>query len=413
MEYGCIGEHLKHSFSKEIHASFADYNYDICEIPREKLVDFINERNFCGINVTIPYKELVIPYLDEIDGAAREIGAVNTIVNRGDRLCGYNTDFYGMKDLILHEGIELAGKNVAILGTGGTAKTARQVAKVLDAKEIYMVSRSAGAGVISYEQLYCQRYDVQIIINTTPVGMYPNLDAYPVDLSNFPNLCGVIDAVYNPLRTKLILAARKLGIKSSGGLYMLVAQAARACEIFLDIEIEKEKVESVYRKILRSKENVVLVGMPACGKTTVGQILSQNLGTELVDTDDLIENEYKMSIRDIFERYGEAEFRKIETHIIKEKVALLNNKIISTGGGAVLSPKNIDALKMNGRIYLIDRPLEQLIPTDSRPTASTRGAIEKRYKERYDIYHSCADRVIPVTGDAQSVAGAIMEDLKA
>lgn len=410
MEYGCIGEHLKHSFSKEIHASFADYNYDICEIPREKLDAFLTERNFCGINVTIPYKESVIPYLDEIDDAAREIGAVNTIVNRGGRLCGYNTDFYGMKDLILHEGIELAGKKVAILGTGGTAKTARQVAKSLAAKEIYMVSRSVGTGVISYEHLYAECSDVQVIINTTPVGMYPNLYATPIDLARLPKLCGVIDAVYNPLRTMLVSGARQLGIKSNGGLYMLVAQAARACEIFLEKQIQKDEVERVFRNISRAKENIVLVGMPASGKTTVGRILSEKFGIELVDTDDLIEQEYKMPIRDIFERYGESEFRKIETHIIKDKVALLNNKVISTGGGAVLNRENTDALKMNGRIYLIDRPLEQLVPTVSRPTASSREAIEKRYKERYDIYRSCADKVISVTGDAQSVAEAITED---
>lgn len=410
MEYGCIGEHLGHSFSKEIHAQFADYNYDIYEIPREDLDLFLTERDFRAINVTIPYKESVIPYLYEIDDAAREIGAVNTIVNRNGRLYGYNTDFFGMRDLILHEGINLSGKKVVILGTGGTAKTARQVAKSLSAAEIYTVSRTAGEGVITYDTLYALHTDAEIIINTTPVGMYPNPYAAPVELSKFPKLSGVVDAVYNPLRTELILEAQRLGIKASGGLYMLVAQAARACEIFLDKEIEAQEVEKVYHKILRSKENIVLVGMPASGKTTVGKILSKVLNTELIDTDDLIEQENKMIIRDIFDRFGEPEFRKMETEVIKGNTAKLNGRVISTGGGAVLKSENVNALKMNGRIYLIDRPLEQLIPTDSRPTASSRQDLEKRYRERYDVYHSCADVIIPVTSDAQSVADAILED---
>lgn len=256
MEYGCIGERLGHSFSKEIHNFLADYEYELKEIPQDKVDEFMTDCDFKAINVTIPYKETVIPYLYYIDDTAKEIGAVNTIVNRNGNLYGYNTDFYGMRMLIEHAGVELHGKKVAILGTGGTSKTANAVAKSLAAKIILTVSRTKKANTITYEELYEIYKDIDVIINTTPIGMFPNNFTKPCEVSKFTRLSGVIDVVYNPLKTQLILDAEKQGISAEGGLYMLVAQGVLASEIFLDKKYEKEKLDEVYQKLKRQKENI-------------------------------------------------------------------------------------------------------------------------------------------------------------
>ncbi len=407
--YGCIGQRLAHSFSKEIHNALADYEYRLIEIPRDRLDAFMTERKFKAINVTIPYKELVIPHLYKIDDAAREIGAVNTIVNRDGLLFGYNTDFYGLSELIRHKEIEIAGKKVAILGTGGTSKTARAVAKALGASHILVVSRKKSEDTITYDELYSCHSDINIIINTTPVGMYPNGDSSPVSLDGFNNLCGVIDAIYNPLRTPLILSAIDKGIKAEGGLYMLVAQAVRASEIFLDIEYPKGTLERVYKRIYSEKENIVLIGMPASGKSTVGALIAEALERELIDTDTLIEDKCNMKIVDIFAGYGEEYFRNEEGEITKE-ISKKNSAVISTGGGLILRRENVTELRKNGRLYFIDMPLERLIPTSDRPLSADKEAIEKRYKERYEIYKRIADIRIAVSGDAVSVKEEILGD---
>lgn len=408
-EYGCMGETLKHSFSKEIHKFLKDYDYDIIEVPKDRLDSFLKERDFKAINVTIPYKEAVIPYLFEIEATAKEIGAVNTVVNRDGRLYGYNTDFYGMSRLIEKIGIDLRGKKVAILGTGGTSKTSVAVAKALGARETVRVSRSVGKDSITYGELYEKHSDTEVIINTTPVGMYPNIFDTPVDLSRLPSVIGVVDAVYNPLRTPLILAAKKRGIAAEGGLYMLVNQAVRASEIFIDTKYEKSESDKVFKKIYSEKENIVLVGMPSSGKSTVGKIIAKALGREFVDTDSLIEENEGMRIPEIFEKYGEDYFRDAETGAVKS-VSLRSGIVIATGGGAVLREENVNALSENGKIYFIDRPLENLIPTPDRPLSSSGEAIEKRYRERYGIYNSIADKTIKVTTDAEGVAKSITED---
>ena len=406
MKYGCIGEYLKHSFSKEIHNALADYEYEIREIPKDELVNFAEERNFSAINVTIPYKELIMPHMYFIDEHAKEIGAVNTVVNRSGKLYGYNTDFYGMSMLIKHAGIEIKDKKVVILGTGGTSKTSLAVAKALGAKSIVRVSRSAREDAISYSALYEVHSDADVIINTTPSGMFPNISDLPVDLTQFKKLSGVIDAVYNPLRTSLVLEAQKRGIAAEGGLYMLVAQAVKASEIFIDTKYSATETERVFKKMIRDKENIVLIGMPASGKTTVGKILSEKYERELIDTDSLIEKRAGKSISDIFKENGEAEFRRLESEIIDE-VSAKTGVIISTGGGAVLNGSNVTSLRKNGRLYFIDRPLESLLPTSDRPLASTREDIEKRYAERYNIYTSRADVRILADCDAECVAGKI------
>ncbi len=390
MKYGLIGEQLKHSFSKQIHQSLADYKYELKEIPRDKLPEFMEKRDFFAINVTIPYKEKVIPYLYYIDEHAKEIGAVNTIVNRDGLLFGYNTDFYGMKMLIAHAKVELAGKKVAILGTGGTSKTANAVAKSLSAKEVITVSRTSRDGIITYDELYENHRDTDVIINTTPLGMYPDIFKKAVDIKRFPNLSGVIDAVYNPLRTPLVEDAKELGILAEGGLYMLVGQGVRASEIFTDKEYEKGTLDNIYEALRAEKENIVLIGMPSSGKSTVGKALSEKLNRPFIDTDLVIEKKEGKSISEIINTMGEETFRKIETETVFE-VSKNTGVVIATGGGVPLKKENIRALFQNGRVYFIDRPLSSLLPTEDRPLTSTREALEKKFKERYDIYKASAD----------------------
>ncbi len=409
MKYGCIGEHLGHSFSREIHARLSDYEYELCEVAKDALGDFAEKREFLAINVTIPYKEMILPYIYELDEGARLIGAVNTVVNRGGRLFGYNTDFYGMTELIKHAGIEIEGKKVAILGTGGTAKTAQAVVGALGAGEIIKVSRTASDVACDYATLSAKHNDVEVIINTTPVGMYRDFDGVPVNINDFPALSGVIDAVYNPLRTRLVSDALSRGIKAEGGLYMLVAQAVRASEIFLGRTYPAGTTDRVFREMMEDKETIVLIGMPASGKTTVAGLLADETWREVIDTDDRIVAEIGMPIPEIFEQEGEAKFREYESEVIRA-VAQDTGKIISTGGGAILDPVNIERLKRNGKIYFIDRPLEKLLPTKDRPLSSTREAIEMRYAERYGLYLKYADVRIDADRTAEQTAQLIKED---
>ncbi len=407
MEYGCIGEVLKHSFSKEIHNMLGDYDYQLVELSREAVSDFMTRADFRAINVTIPYKETVIPYLDEIDEPARLIGAVNTVVKRGDRLYGYNTDFFGLSSLARHAGIDFSGKKVLILGTGGTSKTALAVAKYFGAKEVVRSSRDGKEGAVLYSEVYKNHTDAEIIINTTPVGMYPKCDACPIDLNPFTRLVGVIDAVYNPNKTKLIQDAESRGIPAEGGLYMLVAQAVLASEHFLSLKYESHVLDEVFSRVSRDKRNVVLIGMPASGKSTVGGLLARELCRELIDTDTLIVRACGMSIPEIFSRYGEEYFRERESEAISE-ASKRTGVIIATGGGAPLRQKNVDMLKQNGTVYFIDRPLPLLIPTDDRPLSSTKADIEKRYNERYGIYSTVCDERISAECDAQTVCKKII-----
>ncbi len=408
MEYGLIAEKVGHSFSWEIHSMLGDYDYAPTSINEERLVDFFKAREFRGINVTIPYKERVIPLIDELDGSAKEIGAVNTVVNRDGKLFGYNTDFYGMKMLISHIGINIEGKKVAILGTGGTSKTALAVLKSLGAREIIRVSREGGRGDTTYALLHSHHPDTEVIINTTPVGMYPNIFDTPLSLDGLDRLVGVVDVVYNPIRTPLILSAKKRGIACEGGLYMLVAQAVRASELFLDKTYPVGTVDEIFNTILKEKENIVLIGMPSSGKSTVGKILAEKLDRVLVDTDEIF-TESISDIRGFFEKYGEISFRDEETRIIKNISSCLG-AVISTGGGAVLREENIRALRENGRIYFIDRPLEKLTPTSDRPTASDSDAIARLYKNRIDIYKGACDVRVDASGDPCEICKSIRED---
>ncbi len=409
MKYGCIGEHLKHSFSKEIHEEFAPYSYEIKEIPKDEIDGFMEAADFSAINVTIPYKETVIPHLFYISDMAKEIGAVNTIVNRNGKLYGYNTDFFGMKKLFDKMNLSCKGKKVAVLGTGGTSKTASAVARSMGASTIIKVSRSEKEGSITYDDLYKKHTDLEIIINTTPSGMYPKWDSIPVDLKFFPNLKGVVDAVYNPLCTRLVQEARKLGVKAECGLYMLVSQAVRASEIFLNTVYPDETIDNVFKKIIGPKKNIVLTGMPGSGKSTVGKIIAEKLKMYYFDSDTIIEEETGMPISEIFKQHGEEYFRNVESKIISE-LGTKNGIVLSTGGGAILKEKNIEAMKQNGTVYFLNRPIDEIIPTDDRPLSSNVSDLKKRFEERYHIYSSTADVIISVDCDAESVAQKIIKD---
>lgn len=410
MKYGLIGEHLKHSYSCEIHAQIADYEYELHEIPPSGLGGFLKKREFNAINVTIPYKQDVIPYLDEISDTAKRIGAVNTIVNRNGRLYGDNTDFAGMLALAKHIGVDMKGRKVLILGTGGASKTGHALAEYMGAQSVFYVSRSGKDGSISYEQAVTEHSDAKIIINATPVGMFPKQDGRPIDISAFPKLEGVIDAIYNPLRTNLILDAQERGIPAEGGLYMLSAQAVHASAVFRDIPLDESLVDKAFKSVKNDKQSIVLIGMPSSGKTTVGRILAEKCGKQLADTDEYIVRKIGMPISDFFAKHGEAEFRKIEKETVAE-LSATGGRIIATGGGAVLDAENVRALKQNGVLVFLDRRPENLIATDDRPLASRRSALEKLYAERYDIYCAAAELHIDANTTPEAEADAILKEL--
>ena len=411
MKYGLIGEHLGHSFSKVIHEKIGDYVYEIKEIEPENVAEFMKAKDFLGINVTIPYKELVIPMLDYVDDSAKKIGAVNTVVNKGGKLWGYNTDYYGMLSLIKRVGAEIDGKKVLIIGTGGTAKTVTAVVSDLGAKEIIYLSHSQKSGTVSLDELYERHTDIDVIFNTSPVGMYPNNYKKPIDIKKFPQAKALLDAVYNPLVTELVLDARRNGLKAEGGLYMLCAQAVYAYEHFTGNKAEKKTAEKIFESLLLEKKNVVLIGMPSSGKSTVGKLLADTLKRELIDTDCEIIKREGTDIATIFREKGESYFRDLEAEIVKD-VSKLNGKIIATGGGAILRDENARALKQNGTLYFLDRDPESLVPTESRPLASDREAIRNRYNERYEIYKSVADKRVDANASPQAVAKMILEDFE-
>ncbi len=411
MEYGCIGEKLGHSFSKIIHNKLYHADYELKEIPKEALRIFLTEKNFKAINVTIPYKQDVIPFLDEISDTAKKIGAVNTVVNKNGKLYGFNTDFEGLKALILKNEISLKGKKVLILGSGGTSKTAFAVAEALGAKEIYRISRKETKETVTYEQMYETHTDAQILINTTPCGMFPSIGVSAVDIGKFKNLQGVVDAVYNPLNSHLVVSAKERGIKAVGGLYMLVAQGVFAAEKFLGKEFPRSQIDRIFNEILLTKRNIVLIGMPSSGKTTIGKALAKDLGLEFADTDDLIVKNQNMPITEIFKSKGETGFREIEGQIIKEASAL-QGFVIATGGGAILRKENVELLKENGVLVFLDRSIENLITTDSRPLSSNRTDLQKRYDERYVKYCQSADLIIDANGSVETNKNSVLKGLK-
>ena len=409
MKFGLIGERLPHSFSPQIHKEIAGYDYELREVARGDLDAFMTSRDFTGINVTIPYKERVIPYLYSISEEASRIGAVNTVVNRGGKLYGFNTDIDGMRAMLLRAGIGLCGRKVLILGTGGTSKTARVLAEKEGAREILLVSRSEGEGRVSYEEAYHLHADAEVILNATPVGMFPNADAQPIGLLPFARLSGVADVIYNPLRTRLVLAAKDMGIRACGGLYMLVSQAAKAAEIFTGRHIPQYIADRAYSRIYEEKCSIVLVGMPSCGKTTVGRMLARDLQKEFVDVDEEIEKESGQSPATIIKERGEAVFRKIEKETV-QKLSQTGGRVIACGGGAVKDPDNRTALRQNGRVFFLDRAPEKLLCTPDRPLSDTPEKLKKLYAERRPLYLAAADVVIDANGSVGENAAKIKEE---
>lgn len=404
MKYGLLGKKLAHSYSKIIHEAFAPYEYELLELTESELDSFMKKKEFSAVNVTIPYKETVMKYLATIDAAAKEIGSVNTVVNNNGVLFGYNTDFYGLRALLINNGFELKDKKVLVLGSGGTSKTATAVCRSLGAREVHVVSRN---GKVNYQNVLPLHGDAEIIINTTPCGMFPDNKSSAMSLEGFTCLEGVCDVIYNPLRTPLLLEAKERGVKFCGGLYMLVMQAVKASELFLGAKYPESTGSSVYEKLLRGKENIVLTGMPGSGKSTIGLLLAQKLSRPFVDTDSLIVEKAGMEISDIFSKYGEEHFRALESEVIAE-ASKRTGLVVATGGGAVLKKENVKNLSQNGKIFFLDRPLEQIVPTADRPLSNSELSLKKRFAERYEIYQDTCDKRIPVDGVPQHAVKLIL-----
>lgn len=409
MRYGLIGEKLGHSFSKIIHEKLADYTYDLIPLSQEELDVFMRNKEFSAINVTIPYKETVIPYLDEVDPKAAKMGAVNTVVQRDGKLSGYNTDYFGFRYMLEHNHIKIAGKKVLVLGRGGACKAVKAVLEDMGAAEIQIVYYKFANDAISYETCYTVHTDAQVIVNTTPVGMYPNAGYSPIDLEPFTKLEAVADVVYNPLRTRLVLDAEKRGCQAIGGLEMLVGQAKYAVEIFLNQTLSDDAIDLVHRDLITERRNLVLIGMSGCGKTTIGKLAAEKLGKTFVDTDVEIIKRIGMSIADYFAAYGEDAFRKVESQVIRE-VAAQNNQVISTGGGVIKDPENIQWLKGNGTVIWLQRDPELLESGKGRPLVPNQDAVRRLLKERLPLYTAASEVIVDNNDDEER---ALQEVLKA
>ena len=403
MQYGLIGEKLGHSFSKQIHGMLGDYAYDLISLPKEELGSFLCDEQWLGLNVTIPYKQAVIPFCDEMTKTAQAIGSVNTLIHRNGKIIGDNTDLYGLRAMAKRAGISFFNKKVLILGSGGTSLTAQAAARDGGAKQIFVVSRN---GQDNYENL-SRHSDAQCIINTTPVGMYPNNGEALVDLKMFPLCSGVLDVIYNPLRTKLLLNAKELGIPHSGGLFMLVAQAKKASELFMENEIADQRIEQIHAILEKQLANIVLIGMPGCGKSTIGKAIADSLNRKHADVDELIAQQAGMTPAQIIGEQGVTAFRQIETQILNE-VGKQTGIVISTGGGAVTIEDNYLPLKQNGVLFFIERDLYKL-PTQGRPLSQGTDALEQLYQIRLPLYLDFADHRIDGNATIEQTAQKIME----
>lgn len=403
--YGLLGEHLPHSFSPQIHSALGNKDYTLFEVAPENLDAFMKEHNFKGINVTIPYKKAVIPYLDVISPEAQKIGAINTVKVKDGKLYGDNTDYFGFKYMVEKSGITIHNKKALVLGSGGASLTVQAVLRDMGASEIVVLSRN---GDNNYVNMYIKHTDAQIIVNTTPVGMYPDNLNTLVDLDRFNNLSGVLDVVYNPLKTRLILDAEQRNIPSSAGLSMLVAQAKKAHEIFFDTIVENDVCEQIERSLILQMCNIVLIGMAGCGKSTIGKVLAEKLGKQLVDTDEMIVNTENKPIPEIFAESGEDYFRWCENLAVniagREK-----SQIIATGGGVIVRPENYNALKQNGIIVFINRDAD-LLPTNGRPLSQMHG-VKALYEKRMPIYRQFADIEVDGNGTVEKVANRIVKEI--
>lgn len=402
MKCGLLGEKLGHSYSPMIHSYLANYSYDLFEKKPEELRNFLQNGDFVGLNVTIPYKKSVVPFCSELTDCAKRLGAVNTIVRRSDgSLLGHNTDYFGFSSLVARSGLQVCGKKALVLGSGGASNTASAVLQELGA-QVVIISRS---GENNYENL-SRHKDASVIVNTTPVGMYPDVGVSPVDIHQFLALEGVLDVVYNPAHTQLIMDAEAAGLTAVNGLWMLVAQAKESAEWFTGSKIDNDVIEKIHH-ILRSKmENIVLIGMPGCGKSTVGRLLSEMSSKKFVDADRQIEAEAGKSIPEIFSQYGESTFRVLEKKVLKQ-FGKESGLVIATGGGCVTVAKNYPLLHQNGTIYWLQRDIENL-PLDGRPLSQS-GSLQQMYSLRQPLYRQFADRIIDNNRCPEETAREILE----
>lgn len=402
MKCGLLGGKLGHSYSPQIHSYLADYSYDLFEKSSQELGSFLKNGGFTGLNVTMPHKKAVIPFCAELSERAKKLGAVNTIVRRADgSLVGHNSDYFGFCSMLEQSGLKVADKKVLVLGSGGASATVKAVLDELGAKAI-VISRS---GAYNYQNLHLHA-DTSVIVNATPVGMYPNVGVCPVDISQFPRLEGVLDVIYNPARTQLLLDAERRGLVTMNGLWMLVAQAKESAEWFSACEISNDVIAAIHRKLRTQMENTILIGMPGCGKSTIGKLVAEKLGKKFVDADEMIVRYAGKTIPQIFTDSGEEGFRKIETKVLAD-LGKESGLVIATGGGCVTRKENYNLLHQNGTIYWLQRDVTDL-PTDGRPL-SLSGNLLEMYKIREPLYRQFADYIIDNNSDANAAAAVIAE----
>lgn len=404
MQCGLLGRKLGHSYSPQIHGLLGSYNYKLFEKEPEEVGDFLKNGDFTGLNVTIPYKKDVIPYLSQLSPVAKRLGAVNTIVRRQDgSLIGHNTDYFGFRYLVERSGLTVRGKKVLVLGSGGASNTAVAVLQELGV-QVVVISRS---GENNYQNLHLH-HDASVIVNTTPVGMYPNTGISPIDLNLFPQLEGVLDAIYNPARTQILLDAEKQGLVAMNGLWMLVAQAKESAEWFTGSAIDQDKIPEIHACLRRQMENIILIGMPGCGKSTIGKLLAQRTGKKFVDADDALEARLGRKITDIIPQDGEAAFRRMESDTLSE-LGKQSGLVIATGGGCVTQQRNYPLLHQNGTILWLTRQLHKL-PTEGRPLSQP-GKLQEMFAQRQSLYRQFADAEISNDGPVEETLTAIRSAL--
>lgn len=404
-KFGLLGEKLGHSYSPAIHSMLASYEYRLYQVSREDLDSFMREGDWDGLNVTIPYKKAVVPYCSKLSQKAAALGSVNTLVRLPDGgLYGDNTDAYGFEKLLHRAGIDVSGKKALVLGSGGASVTVCAVLESMGAAQVIVISRD---GENNYKNL-SRHADAGIIVNATPVGMYPNNGKAAVDLSLFPQCQGVLDVVYNPARTALILQAERLGIPCASGLYMLVAQAKRSSELFTQTEIDDGEIDRIQQALSSGMLNIVFVGMPGSGKSSLAQVLGQRLNRPVLESDQRIEELAGMSIPEIFERFGEDRFRDYETQALTE-LSKQSGAVISTGGGCVKRPDNYPLLHQNGTIVWLQRDIDKL-PKDGRPI-SQKSDLQQLYQQRKPLYESFADLAVDNNGSLEETVQTVMQAL--
>ena len=408
MKYGLLGSNLENNFSKDIAEQFGLTDFKEKELSENRFVDFLEGKNYEAISITFPYKKMALNHVDYVSDLAKEIGAVDTVIVKDGATYGYNTDYKGFEYMMERHKISLEGKKVLIIGNGGTAQSVKMIAKKMKAREINVVDIKKSLGAISYTECYAKHLDSQIVINTSPVGMSPKIEETPIDMSLFDQCEAVIDVIFNPILTRFGLDAQENNMKRIIGIEMLVAQMKATVELITGQTISNELLDEVIHNTLIKNCNVVLIGMPSSGKTTIGMMLSEKLNKEFIDMDHVIVNDTKMSVPDIFSHSGEKGFRKLET-LTALKLSTLNNVIIGTGGGTIKNKINMDYLRLNGIIFFIDRDLENLVTEDpNRPLSSSAAAVAKLYDERYPIYQKYATAIIPNNDDIEDTVEEII-----